>query len=201
MDLAGGRQPICNEDGSIWVTQNGELFEYPELQQELQGRGHRLATRCDTQVVGAHLRGAARGCSKRPGQFAVLTPLGTRNTRTLILGRDRVGICPLYYTQADGWLLWGSEVKALLASGLVEARADAKGIDLFFNTFCARHDSHVLQKGVKSIPPGHYLQRPATVESNAKVLGPGLSRRRPGSGRRDPSPLVDELEFLIPARR
>ena len=118
IDLAGGRQPIANEDGSVWVAFNGELFEYPELRQELLARGHRLATRCDTEAW-VHLyedRGEGMFAKAR-GQFAV--SLWDRKTRTLILGRDRVGICPLYYAEADGWLLWGSEIKALLASGMV----------------------------------------------------------------------------------
>jgi asparagine synthase (glutamine-hydrolysing) len=195
VDLAGGRQPISNEDGSIWVTQNGELFEYPELQRELQGLGHRLATRCDTELW-AHLyeeRGEGM-FEKARGQFAVA--LWDRNTRTMILGRDRVGICPLYYAQADGWLLWGSEIKALLASGLIEARVDAKGIDLFFNTFCAG-TTRTFFEGVKSIPPGHYLR----VHDGRLELKKYWDLDFPDAGQErrlsDPAPLVDELEFLM----
>src|SRR5438270_12993975 len=90
--LAGGRQPISNEDGSIWVTQNGELFEYPELQSELIARGHRLATRCDTELwVHLYEDHGEDFFRKARGQFAVA--LWDRNDRTLILGRDRAGIC------------------------------------------------------------------------------------------------------------
>ncbi len=78
-------------------------------------------------------------------------------TRTLILGRDRVGICPLYYAEADGWLLWGSEIKALLASGLVAARPDPRGIDHLFTFFCAG-TTRTFFEGVKSLPPGHFLK-------------------------------------------
>src|SRR4029077_20926471 len=156
VDLAGGRQPISNEDGTIWVTQNGELFEYPELQTALAARGHRLATRCDTELGGHLYEDMGEGFfEKARGQFAVA--LWDRNRRTLVLGRDRVGICPLYYTQVDGWLLWGSEIKALLSSGMVDARPDPKGIDLFFNTFCAG-TTRTFFVGIKSIPPGHYLR-------------------------------------------
>src|SRR3954447_26109275 len=135
VDLAGGRQPISTEDGSIWVAFNGELFEYPELRQELLARGHTLTARCDTEAW-VHLYEDRREgmFAKARGQFAV--SLWDRNDRTLILGRDRVGICPLYYTEADGWLLWGSEIKALLASGMVNARADVRGIDHLFTFFC-----------------------------------------------------------------
>jgi len=93
------------------VTQNGEIFEYPELQQELLARGHTLSTRCDTELW-VHLYEDLREgmFAKTRGQFAVA--LWDRKTRTLILGRDRVGICPLHYAEVDGWLLWGSEIKA-----------------------------------------------------------------------------------------
>ena len=126
VDLAGGRQPISNEDGSIWVTQNGEIFEYPELQTELVARGHRLATRCDTELWAHLYEDLGEGFfEKARGQYAVA--LWDRKNQKVVLGRDRVGICPLYYTLADGWLLWGSEIKALLASGLVDAGPTRKG--------------------------------------------------------------------------
>jgi asparagine synthase (glutamine-hydrolysing) len=195
VDLAGGRQPISNEDGTIWVTQNGEIFEYPELQAELVKQGHRLATRCDTELW-AHLyedRGE-RVFEKTRGQFAVA--LWDRKQRTVVLGRDRVGICPLYYTQVDGWLLWGSEIKALLASGMVEARPDHKGIDLFFNTFCAG-TTRTFFDGIKSIPPGHYLRIHDGRVRLEKYWDLDFPDR--GEERRldDPTPLVDELEFLM----
>src|SRR6516162_630389 len=121
VDLAGGRQPLSNEDGSVWVTQNGEIFEYPELQRELLERGHRLSTKCDTELW-VHLYEDLREgmFAKTRGQFAVA--LWDRKARTLILGRDRVGICPLHYAEVDGWLLWGSEIKALFSSRMIDAR-------------------------------------------------------------------------------
>jgi asparagine synthase (glutamine-hydrolysing) len=195
IDLAGGRQPIGNEDGSVWVAFNGELFEYPELRRELLARGHRLATRCDTEAwVHLYEDLGEQIFTKTRGQFAV--SLWDRNTRTLILGRDRVGICPLYYTEVDGWLLWGSEIKGLLASGLVEARADRRGIDHLFTFFCAG-TTRTFFDGIASLPPGHYL----------KVREGRVSRHRywdldfpdAGSERRlhDPTPLVEELEALL----
>ena len=195
VDLAGGRQPIANEDRSIWVAFNGELFEYPELRAELLASGHTLATRCDTEAW-VHLyeeRGEGM-FEKARGQFAV--SLWDRNNRTLILGRDRVGICPLYYAERDGWLLWGSEVKALLSSGLVEARPDPKGIDHLFTFFCAG-TSRTFFEGVKSLPPGHYLKvRDGRIELKQYW---DLDFPDKGDERRlaDPAPLVDELEGLL----
>ena len=195
VDLAGGRQPISNEDGSVWVTQNGELFEYPELQQALLARGHRLATRCDTELWAHLYEDHGEGFfEKARGQFAVA--VWDRKERMLILGRDRVGICPLYYAQADGWLLWGSEIKALLASRMIEAKADPKGIDLFFNTFCAG-TSRTFFEGIKSIPPGHYLRvRDGRIELRKYW---DLDFPDAGDERRldDPTPLIDELEALM----
>ena len=194
VDLAGGRQPIANEDRSVWVAFNGELFDYPELRKTLLARGHHLATRCDTEAW-VHLyedHGAATFEHAR-GQFAV--SLWDRHRRTLLLGRDRVGICPLYYAQADGWLLWGSEVKALLASGLVEARPDPAGVDHFFHFFCAGTTRTFFQ-GVKSLPPGHFLEaRDGRVEVRRywdldfPDAGRGASPRRPDpAGRRAGGP-------------
>jgi asparagine synthase (glutamine-hydrolysing) len=195
IDLAGGRQPIANEDESIWVAFNGELFEYPELRQELLASGHRLATRCDTEAW-VHLyeeRGTAM-FEKARGQFAV--SLWDRNERTLILGRDRVGICPLYYTEVDGWLLWASEIKGLLASGLVAARPDAMGIDHLFTFFCAG-TSRTFFEGIHSLPPGHFLKiRDGRV---SKHLYWDLDFPDAGDETKldDPTPLVDELEALL----
>src|SRR5579883_1133600 len=195
IDLAGGRQPIGNEDGSVWVAFNGELFEYPELRRELLARGHHLATRCDTEAwvhlyedLGEGLFEPARG------QFAVA--LWDRNTRTMILGRDRVGICPLYYTQAGGWLLFGSEIKALLASGLVAARPDPRGVDYLFTFFCAG-TTRTCFEGIASLPPGHYLRiRDGRVTQHRYW---DLDFPDAGAERRldDPTPLVEELEALL----
>jgi asparagine synthase (glutamine-hydrolysing) len=195
IDLAGGRQPLANEDGSVWVAFNGELFEYPELRQALLARGHRLATRCDTEAW-VHLyedRGEAMFEQAR-GQFAV--SLWDRKERTLILGRDRVGICPLYYTEVDGWLLWASEVKALLASGMVAARPDSRGIDHFFTFFCAG-TTRTFFEGVHSLPPGHFLRvRDGRVSKHSYW---DLDFPDAGQERRlnDPTPLAEELEGLV----
>jgi len=195
VDLSGGRQPLSNEDGSIWVAFNGELFEYPELRRELLAQGHGLATRCDTELW-VHLyedRGETM-FEKARGQFAV--SLWDSRNRTLILGRDRVGICPLYYAERDGWLLWGSEVKALLASGLVTAQPDPRGIDHLFSFFCAG-TTRTFFDGVKSIPPGHFLKvHNGRVEQkrywDLDFPDAGQERREA-----DPAPLIEELEALL----
>ena len=195
IDVAGGRQPISNEDGSIWVAFNGELFEYPKLRHDLLAGGHRLATRCDTEAWVHLYEDFGQAMFERArGQFAV--SLWDRNDRTLILGRDRVGICPLYYAEADGWLLWGSEIRALLASGLFTARPDLRGIDHFF-TFFGAGTTRTCFEGVKSLPPGYFL----------KIYDGRLTRHQywdldfPDAGmeRRldDPGPLISEFEVIL----
>ena len=195
IDLAGGRQPISNEDGSIWVAFNGELFEYPKLRHDLLAAGHQLATRCDTEAWVHLYEDFGQAMFERArGQFAV--SLWDRNDRTLILGRDRIGICPLYYAQADGWLLWGSEIRALLASGLFTARPDPRGIDHFF-TFFGAGTTRTCFEGVKSLPPGHFLKihdGRLTQHQYWDLDFPdvGMERRLD-----DPSPLISEFEEIL----
>ncbi|CAN5875795.1 asparagine synthase (glutamine-hydrolyzing) [soil metagenome] len=195
IDLEGGRQPIANEDRSVWVAFNGELFEYPELRRDLVARGHHLATRCDTEAWVHLFEDHGEGMFEyAKGQFAV--SLWDRENRTLILGRDRVGICPLYYVERDGWLLWGSEIKALLASGLVAAEPDPKGVDHLFNFFCSGTTRTFFQ-GIKSIPPGHYLK----IKDGRVELKKYWDLDFPDAGDElrsdDPTPLIDELEHLL----
>lgn len=156
IDVAGGRQPLCNEDGKIWVAYEWELFNYSDLKPGLLERGHTLKTSCDTEAwvhlyedYGLNVFDYARG------QFAVA--LWDSKLRTLVLGRDRSGIAPLFYAEADGWLLWGSEIKALLASGLVDPTPDLKGIDYFFNFFSVNTERTCFQN-VKSVAPGSFLR-------------------------------------------
>jgi asparagine synthase (glutamine-hydrolysing) len=195
IDLEGGQQPVSNEDGSIWAAFNGELFEYQEMRSELLAAGHRLATRCDTEAwVHIYEQHGRAMFEKARGQFAV--SLWDRNSRTLILGRDRVGICPLYYAQADGWLLWGSEIKALLASGLIAARADVRGIDHFF-TFFGAGTSRTFFEGIKSLAPGHFLEiRDGRLTQHQYW---DLDFPDAGSERRldDPRPLIEEFEAIL----
>jgi asparagine synthase (glutamine-hydrolysing) len=157
--LSDGRQPIANEDGSVMVVFNGELFDYPERRAELEGHGHHFATHCDTELI-PHLweeHGEAM-FERLRGQFAIA--LWDRHRQRLYLARDRFGICPLYWTRqttASGdWLLFASEIKALLASGLVPARPDLRGIDHAF-TFFAFPGPRTAFADITALLPGHYL--------------------------------------------
>ncbi len=195
VDLAGGRQPIANEDGVVWVAFNGELFEYPELRQELLARGHTLATRCDTEAWVHLYEDLGEGMfDKARGQFAV--SLWDRNERTLILGRDRVGICPLYYTEATAGCSGARRSRRSWPRAWSPARPDPKGIDHLFTFFCAG-TTRTFFEGIKSLPPGHYLRvRDGRIERKRYW---DLDFPDAGDERRldDPTPLVDELEHLL----
>jgi asparagine synthase (glutamine-hydrolysing) len=158
--LADGKQPIANEDRSIWCVFNGEFFEYRDKRQELEARGHRFRTHTDTELL-PHLweEFGERLFGHLKGQFAFCLYDSRRNS--LILARDRFGICPLYWTvRKQGettYLLFASEVRALLASGMVPAEPDLKGLNHVFSFFALPGPTTCF-RGVNLLPPGHYLR-------------------------------------------
>lgn len=115
IDLSGGQQPLFNEDETVVVTYNGEIYNFPELTAELQQAGHRFRSHCDTEVIVHAWEEWGEACVQRfRGMFAFA--VWDRNRDTLFLARDRLGIKPLYYSAlADGHLIFGSELKALMA--------------------------------------------------------------------------------------
>ncbi len=158
--LKDGRQPIGNEDRSVQVVFNGELFDYPEQRADLEQRGHRFATHCDTEVIPHRWEDHGEQFFEYlRGQFAFAL-LDSRR-QTVILARDRFGICPLYWSVQHGsegdWLLFASEIKGLLASGMVPARPDPRGINHLF-TFFALPGPVTCFQDVQLLPPGHFLR-------------------------------------------
>jgi asparagine synthase (glutamine-hydrolysing) len=154
VDLAGGAQPLASEDGRVVVTYNGEVYNYRELTEELKARGHRFRTASDTEVlVHGWEEWGTRLFDRLNGQFAFA--LFDRSTQDVILVRDRFGVRPLFYAIQGGDLVFGSEVKALFASGEVEPAADPEGLDEVF-TFWGALPPRTPFKGVHQLPPGHY---------------------------------------------
>ena len=130
IDVAHGRQPLSNEAGDVWVAYEGELYEYPEIREQLLARGHQLRTALRYRSVGASLRGSRRKSvrqSARPIRRLAVGP----HTPHRVPGRDRIGISPLFYAEVDGWLLWASEIKGLLASGMINTAAGRSRPRLF----------------------------------------------------------------------
>lgn len=200
--LADGQQPVANEDRSVSVVFNGEFFDYLEQRAELESRGHRLVTHCDTEIVPHLWEENQEGVFERlRGQFALA--LWDERRHRLVLGRDRFGICPLYWTRQGEWLLFASEIKALLASGLVPVRPDLRGIDHIF-TFAALPGPTTCFEGVQLLPPGHYLR---IVPGNDRGAAPVISEHAywemdfPDRGDedrgRDPRALVDRFEQIM----
>lgn len=153
LDIRGGQQPIANEDGRVWVVYNGEIFNYKALREDLLARGHRFSTATDTEVL-VHLY-EEFGPDFLPllnGQFAFA--LWDSCERLLLLARDRLGIRPLYTAHTSRGFVFGSEIKALLSSGMVEARLDSLGIDQAF-TFWSTLSPWTAFRNVIDLPPGH----------------------------------------------
>ena len=154
VDLAHGAQPMGNEDGSVLVSYNGEIFNHPQLRDELTARGHRFRTRCDTEVlVHAYEEWGTGMLARLNGQFAFA--ILDRRDGSILLARDRFGVRPLFYAVRNQALYFASEVKAIFASGEVDPAPDLRGLDEIF-TFWAARGSRTPFRGVASLEPGCY---------------------------------------------
>ena len=156
IDLAGGQQPMFNEDGTVAIVFNGEIYNHAALRDELRALGHSFRTRSDTEAIVHAWESWGRGCVDRlSGMFAFA--IWDRNRQQLFLARDRLGKKPLYYTSlADGTLLFASELCALLAHPSVERRLSAPAIDDFF-AFGYVPDPDCIYDGICKLPAAHHL--------------------------------------------
>ncbi len=155
IDLSGGQQPISNEDETLWIVFNGEIYNYVELRPYLERRGHRFATHTDTEVI-LHLyeEYGPAALDFLNGQFALA--IWDTETHHLFLTRDRLGIRPLFYTIADGRLIFGSEIKALLAHPDVHAAIDRYALTQVF-TYWSILSPNTIFEHIHELPPAHYL--------------------------------------------
>ncbi len=155
IDLETGDQPLGNEDGSVWIVFNGEIYNYRELAAELVTRGHQFRTRSDTEVIVHLYEEEGERCVERlRGMFAFAIWDAPR--RTLFLARDRLGIKPLYYASTARGFVFGSELKALMAVPWVDRSVDPNGT-LAYLRFSYVPDPLTLLRGVFKLPPGHTL--------------------------------------------
>ncbi len=162
IDLATGEQPICNEDGTVWVVLNGEIFNYIELRKDLEQAGHRFRTQSDTEVI-VHLyeeHGAAF-TQYLNGQFAIA--LWDRRARRLLLSRDRAGIRPLFYAHSAGELAFASEIKSILALPGRRRALDVRALGQIFTMWSTLPPLTAFE-GVSALPPGCTLISDATGE-------------------------------------
>jgi asparagine synthase (glutamine-hydrolysing) len=153
IDLTTGQQPLANEDRTLWIVFNGEIFNFVELRAELVQRGHRFTTRSDTEVaVHAYEEWGADAFARFNGQWALA--LWDARARTLVLSRDPMGICPLYTVEHAGRLYFASELRAIFAADPTVPRGfDPRGLDETF-TFWTVVPPRSVFRGVSELPPG-----------------------------------------------
>lgn len=192
IDLSTGDQPIGNEDGTCWIVYNGEVFNYVELRPGLEQRGHVFSTHTDTEVILHLYEEEGPACLQRlNGQFALA--IWDARRRSLFLARDRVGIRPLFYAIQGGRLVFGSEVKAILASGLVEAAIDPQALRDVFTYWSAQLPKSIF-KGIQELPPGHYM----LVEDGRVHIQPYWQLDlQPETPERGTQECLEELESLL----
>jgi asparagine synthase (glutamine-hydrolysing) len=156
IDLEGGKQPLYNEDHTVVVTYNGEIFNFMEVERELLQRGHTFRTRSDTEVIVHAWEEWGVECLKRfNGMFAFA--VWDRRAKTLFIARDRLGVKPLYYAElADGRLIFGSELKALLLHPQLQRRIDPQAVEEYF-AFGYVPDPKTIYRDVKKLEPGAYI--------------------------------------------
>lgn len=157
VDLTGGRQPLANEDETVWIVFNGEIYNHLELRRELISRGHKFRTKSDTEaIVHAYEEWGAEGCAQRlRGMFAFA--IWDEGAQALTLVRDRMGIKPIYWARLAGDIVFGSEIKSLLEVPEVDERVDDEALDAYL-TLRYVPAPLTLFRGVKKLPPASILR-------------------------------------------
>ncbi len=199
IDLASGTQPMSNEDGTLWVVFNGEIYNYRELTADLVSRGHRFATASDTEVL-IHLyeEYGERCVEPLRGMFAFAIWDGPR--QELFLARDRLGIKPLYYAATAEGVLFGSELKALVQSPWLTPRLDRRALTAYLQYGYVPDPLSILE-GVAKVPPGHTLRvrsgRPAVPRRYWEPTDQFMKPRMPTSEERASAELWERLQDAV----
>jgi asparagine synthase (glutamine-hydrolysing) len=155
IDLAGGHQPLCNEDGTVWVIFNGEIYNYPDLTHLLEAKGHVFSTRSDTETIVHAYEEWGPACVERfRGMFAF--GVWDQRRQQLFLARDRLGKKPLYYALVGDTLIFGSEIKALLPYPGLDRSLDLQALSDFLSLLYIPSPKSIFRQ-VRKLPPGHYL--------------------------------------------
>jgi asparagine synthase (glutamine-hydrolysing) len=155
IDIKGGHQPIHNEDENVWIIFNGEIYNYLELREMLEKRGHRFYTKSDTEVIVHCYEEFGTECVKKlRGDFSFV--IWDADKKRLMLARDRLGVTPLYYTIIDNSLIFASEIKAILEYEKVKRELDFEALH-YYLTFQYVPSPLTAFKGIKKLPPAHIL--------------------------------------------
>ncbi|BDD87613.1 asparagine synthase (glutamine-hydrolyzing) [Desulfofustis limnaeus] len=153
--LSSGHQPMSNEAGTVWIVFNGEIYNYPELKITMESKGYRFRTQSDTEVIIHLFEEYGENCVHHlNGMFAFA--IWDKNNRRLFLARDRLGIKPFYYAEVNGALIFGSEIKAVLAYPGFQTDCDRDSVFEYF-LFRAVSGKRTMFEGVRSLLPGHCL--------------------------------------------
>jgi asparagine synthase (glutamine-hydrolysing) len=156
IDVGGGKQPIPNEDSTIWIVFNGEIYNFAELRAELEAKGHRFRTHSDTEVIVHAYESYGPDCVRKlRGMFAFA--IYDFKTRALFLARDRIGKKPLHYALHHGILYFGSEIKSILSVAPQLGVVDQESLAQYFY-YGYIPDPHSVFKAIKKLPPGHWLE-------------------------------------------
>ena len=156
IDLAGGRQPFVSDDGDIVCACNGEIYNWYEIREKLEKRGHVFKTRCDTEVVlYAYREYGSIFVEQFNGQFAYA--VYDRRAHKLVVGRDQVGIAPMFYSVVNGAVVFASEIKAILEYPGIVKRVDLTALDQIFS-FPGLISPHTMFEGIHSVKPGHFVE-------------------------------------------
>ena len=196
VDLTTGDQPMSNEDDSIWLVFNGEVYNHAAHRPSLEAAGHHFRSRCDAEVVLHLYEEFGPDCVHHlRGMFAFA--IWDSRKRQLMLARDRIGVKPLYHAMAGQGLVFGSEIKALFSHPSLEPRLSEAALSLYL-TFAAVPAPHTLFEGVEKLPPGHRLIVDATSgERRLERYWQPLPDQSERASQRDPEEYVDRLEQLI----
>jgi asparagine synthase (glutamine-hydrolysing) len=163
VDLATGHQPISNEDGSVWIVFNGEIYNHAELRDELLSRGHCYRSRSDTETIVHLYEEHGKDCVKHlRGMFAFA--IWDSREKRLFIARDRLGIKPLYYTHISDCFLFGSEIKVLLEHPNVRRELDRAALPEYL-AFGYLSGTGTMYRGIRKLMPGHYLEISETGET------------------------------------
>jgi asparagine synthase (glutamine-hydrolysing) len=155
IDLSTGRQPIHNEDRSVWIVFNGEIYNFKALRAELERSGHRFYTNTDTEaIVHAYEHWGNAAITRLRGMFGLA--IWDARTGTLLLARDRIGIKPLHYAVAGGRLYFGSEIKSILCAPGIARDLDADALDHYLSFLYTPRDRSIFRQ-IDKLPPGHWL--------------------------------------------
>jgi asparagine synthase (glutamine-hydrolysing) len=194
IDLQCGGQPMSSVDGRLWITFNGEIFNYIELTEELLKKGHKFATHSDTEVIlNAYLEYGEECVNHFNGQWSFA--IWDTAEQKMFLSRDRAGVRPLFYTQTADAFLFASEIKALLTHSGVTREIDPRGMDQVF-TFWVNLPPRTVFKNISQLPPGHSM----TVQGNSLRVKPywfvsyAMDGEQPAASERQ---LADELLHLL----